>query len=71
VDGNKYCVREREKLELAADLLAKVTQKCKLLVIYMKEKYPKAEVLGHRDFPSVKKECPSFDVKKWLVAVGF
>lgn len=41
------------------------------LIIEMKEKYPKAEVLGHRDFPKVKKECPSFDVKKWLVAVGF
>lgn len=40
VDGNRYCVRERQKLELAADLLAKVTQKCKLLVEYMKEKYP-------------------------------
>ena len=26
-DGNTYCVREREKLELAANLLAEVTQK--------------------------------------------
>ena len=43
VDGNKYCVREREKLELAADLLAKVTNKCKLLVEYVKEKYPNDE----------------------------
>jgi len=40
VDGNKYCVRDRQKLELAADLLAKVTQKCKLLVEYVKEKHP-------------------------------
>ena len=39
-DGNRYCVREREKLELAADLLATVTQKCKEMVIYMKEKHP-------------------------------
>ena len=29
VDGNKYCVRERAKLQLAADLLAKVTNKLK------------------------------------------
>lgn len=29
-------------------------------------KYPDAEVLGHRDLPNVKKDCPSFDVKKWL-----
>ena len=27
VDGNKYCVRERAKLQLAADLLANTTQK--------------------------------------------
>jgi hypothetical protein len=39
-DGNTYCVREREKLELAADLLATVTGKCKKMVLYMKEKHP-------------------------------
>lgn len=39
-DGNRYCVRERAKLELAADLLADVTEKMKLLVAYMNEKYP-------------------------------
>ena len=40
VDGNTYCVRERDKIQLAADLLARVTQKLKSLVIKMKEKYP-------------------------------
>ncbi len=40
VDGNKYCVREREKMEMAADLLAKVTKKSKLLVYYLQNKYP-------------------------------
>jgi hypothetical protein len=40
VDGNKYCVREREKLDAAADMLATITQKCKTLVEYMKKKYP-------------------------------
>lgn len=40
VDGNKYCVREREKINDAADLLATVTGKCKEMVKYMKEKYP-------------------------------
>lgn len=40
VDGNKYCVREREKLNDAADLLAKVTEKCKNLVRFMEGKYP-------------------------------
>mgnify|MGYP006082885987 CR=1 FL=1 len=39
-DGNTYCVRETPKLELVADLLARVTNKLKNLVKYMKEKYP-------------------------------
>ena len=39
-DGNRYCVREREKLELAANLLAEVTQKMKDMVAYMKTKHP-------------------------------
>jgi hypothetical protein len=40
VDGNKYCVRERKKLQQAADLLATITEKCKKLVKYMSDKYP-------------------------------
>ena len=39
-DGNTYCVREREKLDQAANLLASVTKKCKELVAYMQKKYP-------------------------------
>lgn len=27
--------------------------------------FPNAEVLGHRDFPGVKKDCPCFDVREW------
>ena len=40
VDGNKYCVREREKVQDAADLLAKVTEKCKQLVAYCEKTHP-------------------------------
>ena len=43
VDGNKYCVRERLKLEMAADLLATVTQKMKKLVGFMQKTYPTYE----------------------------
>jgi len=43
VDGQRYCVRERAKLQLAADLLAKVTQNCKDLVAYCAKKHPKNE----------------------------
>ena len=40
VDGNKYCVRERQKLDAAANLLATVTEKCKKLVEYVGQKHP-------------------------------
>jgi hypothetical protein len=40
VDGKKYCVRDREKINEAADLLAKVTEKCKDLVVYLDKHYP-------------------------------
>jgi len=56
VDGNKYCVRERAKLELAADLLARVTNKLKDLVKYMGENYPERE--------NVKRLVKGFNPKK-------
>lgn len=40
VDGKKYCVRERGKLEMAADLLAETTVKMKKLVKHCGGKYP-------------------------------
>lgn len=55
-DGNRYCVREREKLELAANLLAEVTQKMKDMVAYMKEKHP--------DDPRTKRLVEGFNPKK-------
>ena len=43
VDGERYCVRERSTMELAANLLANVTQKLKDLVAYCAKKYPDDE----------------------------
>jgi hypothetical protein len=43
VDGEKYCVRERAKLELAADRLATVNQKMGKLVKHCEAKYPDRE----------------------------
>lgn len=43
VDGNKYCVRERSKIQAASDLLASITEKCKKLVAYVGKKYPEQE----------------------------
>lgn len=55
-DGNTYCVRETPKIELVADLLAKVTGKMKKLVKYMEEKYPSRE--------NVKRLVKNFNPKK-------
>ena len=40
-------------------------QKAALLFIIkdLKQSYPNAIVLGHRDFPGVHKDCPCFDAK--------
>ena len=43
VDGKSYCVRERNKLQLVADLLAETTSNMKKLVNYLGKKYPKRE----------------------------
>ncbi|QDB70999.1 N-acetylmuramoyl-L-alanine amidase [Bordetella phage vB_BbrP_BB8] len=42
----------------------------KKLLLELRTKYPKARIQGHRDFPGVKKACPSFDVASWLKAEG-
>jgi len=56
IDGNKYCVREREKLQNAADLLATITEKCKKLVKYMGKTHPNDE--------NVKQLVKKFNPKK-------
>lgn len=40
-------------------------QKAALLKLLkeLRGRYPSAEILGHRDFPGVKKACPCFDAK--------
>ena len=44
VDGNKYCVRNRENIDEASDLLASTVIKCKKLVEYLKKKYPENDI---------------------------
>jgi len=56
VDGNKYCVRDRNKVKPAANLLATVTTKCKDLVNYVNEKYP--------NDPKVQRLVKGFNPKK-------
>lgn len=40
------------------------------LLKILKKQFPDAHICGHRDFPGVKKECPSFDVKEWLKSIN-
>jgi hypothetical protein len=56
VDGNKYCVRDRDRLQDAADLLAKITEKCRRLVEYVSEKYP--------DQPNVQRLVAGYNPQK-------
>lgn len=42
-DGNKYCVREREKIASVVDLFAKTAANMEKLIIYLKQKYPDRE----------------------------
>jgi hypothetical protein len=56
VDGNKYCVRERNKLVMAADKLATVTDKLKKLVANVGKEYP--------DRTNVKRLVEGFNPKK-------
>lgn len=39
----------------------------KELLLKYHRMFPKAKLVGHRDFKSVAKACPSFDVYTWLI----
>ncbi len=56
VDNNKYCVRERKKLNEAADQLAKVTINLKLIVADCSKNFPEQE--------NVKRLIKGFNPKK-------
>jgi len=56
--GNPVDNRTPEQIKTQIFLLSK-----------FKKMFPQAEIKGHRDFPGVKKACPSFDVKAWLKSV--
>jgi hypothetical protein len=56
VDNKKYCVRERNKLNKAANLLATVTGKMKKLVYYLKNNFS--------DRDNVKRLVENFDPKR-------
>lgn len=41
-----------------------------LLLLGLRAKFPRTRILGHRDFPNVAKDCPSFDVRTWCEQRG-
>ena len=45
-------------------------QELENLLRKLKQDFPNAIVQGHRDFPNVKKACPSFDVKSWWANIS-
>lgn len=55
VDASNKPVDNRTAAQRAA-MLTIVTQ--------LRQRYPHAQVQGHRDFPNVKKACPSFDARR-------
>jgi N-acetylmuramoyl-L-alanine amidase len=50
VNGKKAVANRTEQKATMLDLLTE-----------LKRLFPNAKILGHRDFPNVKKACPSFD----------
>ena len=47
-----------------ADTRTTAQKRTLLTLLYsLRTDYPKAEILGHRDLPGVKKSCPCFDVR--------
>ncbi len=40
------------------------------LIVFLRQRYPGAVLMGHRDLPNVKKACPSFDVRDWARKEG-
>jgi hypothetical protein len=44
VDGNKYCVRDRENIQESADKLARAVVKCKVLIEYLKKHHPQNDI---------------------------
>ena len=56
INGKKYCVRERENMKQASDLLANTTEKLTTIVEHLADKYPEQD--------NVKRLVKNFNPKK-------
>lgn len=59
VTEDDVSISENNFTEIQFDVLSDVITTLQL-------SYGDIQVLGHRDLPDVKKDCPAFDVKEWL-----
>lgn len=60
VDKNGYSVN---------NFTQKQFQALRQLITDLLQQFPKAVILGHRDFKGVKKDCPCFDVVDWWAGI--
>lgn len=56
IGTDRYTIEQWQSLD---DLIAK-----------LRDRYPSAKIIGHRDLPDVHKTCPGFDVARWLAYEG-
>lgn len=59
-------VAEKDRKTPEANFTPEQYAELALLIETLVERFPGAEVLGHRDIPGVAKDCPSFDARSWL-----
>ena len=59
VTEDDVSISENNFTEIQFDVLSDVITTLQL-------SYGDIQILGHRDLPDVKKDCPAFDVKEWL-----
>lgn len=59
LDGKAHDTRTPEQIAAMAALLST-----------LRRQFPRARIRGHRDFPGVHKDCPSFDVATWCRSAG-
>ncbi len=61
VDAKKAAIDNRTPAQIAAQV--KILRELKF-------QFPNAKILGHRDFPNVAKDCPSFSVKDFIKGIN-
>ena len=55
-----------DRLEAEANFTSAQFITLRKVLDFLALKYPAAVILGHRDLHGVQKDCPSFDVRRWI-----